>query len=239
MYIKGLNYRYPKSGRDTLKDVSFRLDQNKLNVLIGLNGAGKTTLFDCMTQTLSVSHGEVHLPDISETLYLTQNIFYSSELYGKDMTMFIGRLAELDGFKDPETYLVGLGTDRERELFLHLWDMKLGKMSVGERKWLFVILLARIDRKLYIFDEPTSGVDPSSRKNIMSTLGNIVGGDSTCLISTHQLHDLQHVPSNVIFLHDGRVLYQGDFQDWLDRFDTNDPDEAFVEMIDSYIPLPQ
>lgn len=59
-------------------------------------------------------------------------------------------------------------TDREKELFIHLWDLKMGKMSLGERKWIFITLLSQIiNRSIYIFDEPTSGVDPSSRRKIL------------------------------------------------------------------------
>lgn len=113
--------------------------------------------------------------------------------------------------------------------------MKLGKMSVGEKKWLFVTLLSSIKRSLYLFDEPTSRVDPASRIQIMRRLQRLVDEGKTCLISTHQLHDLAQLDAHVIFLHGGRVLYEGDFQDWLDESGTSDPDEAFVRMVDTPI----
>lgn len=234
MKVQNLCYKYSNAEKETLQNVSFELSKDKLNVLIGLNGAGKTTLFDCMTETLPIKKGALKLPSITEILYLTQNIFYSSELTGKDMALFLGSLGKLKNFRSKDKYLKSLNTLREKDLFNHLWDMRLGKMSVGERKWLFVMLLACIKRKLYIFDEPTSGVDPSSRRNIMKKLDELVNEGSTCLISTHQLHDLSHINSNVIFLHSGEVLYQGDYHEWLNNFKTEDPDQAFVEMVEAY-----
>lgn len=232
MNIQGLRYSYPKAKKETLKNVSFELKKNKLNVLVGLNGAGKTTLFDCMTKTLIANEGDLQLPSTLETLYLTQNIFYSSELTGRDMSLFIGSLAEMKEYKQMNSFIHTLHSEREKELLKHLWDMKLGKMSVGERKWLFVMLLTCIKKELYIFDEPTSGVDPSSRKNIMNRLDELVDKNATCLISTHQLHDLSHVAAHVIFLHDGVILYEGDYHEWLEKFQTRDPDEAFIKMIE-------
>lgn len=232
MHIQQLSYRYPKAKRPVLDDVSFTLHSNKINVLIGLNGAGKTTLFDCMTGTLPVDHTSLSLVPSTDMLYLTQNILYYNELTGKDLAFFIGRLSKRPDFKKLESYVNGLSTAREQELFEHLWKMKLGKMSVGERKWLFVTLLASVKRSLYLFDEPTSGVDPASRIHIMRRLHRLVQDGRTCLISTHQLHDLSQFDAHVIFLHAGRVLYEGDFQDWLRASGTSDPDEAFVAMVE-------
>lgn len=114
----------------------------------------------------------------------------------------------------------------------HLWSMKIGKMSVGERKWLFIALLSSIERKLYIFDEPTSGVDPSSRLKIMNKFKKLIENQRICIISTHQLQDLSYIDSHLILLHKGKVLYEGDFQDWLKLFNTINPDEAFARMIE-------
>ncbi|MFN3367572.1 MAG: AAA family ATPase [Exiguobacterium mexicanum] len=232
MHIQQLSYRYPKAKRPVLDDVSFTLHPNKINVLIGLNGAGKTTLFDCMTGTLPVDDASLSLVPSTDMLYLTKNILYYNELIGKDLAFFIGRLSKRPDFKKLESYVNGLSTSREQELFEHLWKMRLGKMSVGERKWLFVTLLASVKRSLYLFDEPTSGVDPASRIHIMRRLHRLVQEGRTCLISTHQLHDLSQFEAHVIFLHAGRVLYEGDFQDWLRASGTTDPDEAFVAMVE-------
>jgi ABC-2 type transport system ATP-binding protein len=233
MHVNQLTYRYPKATRPVLDGVSFTLQPNKLNVLIGQNGAGKTTLFDCMTGTLPVDKASLDLVPTTDMLYLTQLMYNHPELTGKDFAYFIGRLSQRPDFKKLESYINNLSTSREQELFEHLWTMKLGKMSVGEKKWLFVTLLSSIKRSLYLFDEPTSGVDPASRIQIMRRLQRLVEEGKTCLISTHQLHDLVQLDAHVIFLHGGRILYEGDFQDWLKESGTTDPDEAFVRMVDT------
>lgn len=174
MHVHQLTYHYPKATRPVLDGVSFTLQPNKLNVLIGQNGAGKTTLFDCMTGTLSVDKESLELVPTADMLYLTQLMYNHHELTGKDFAYFIGRLSQRPDFKKLESYMNNLSTSREQKLFEHLWTMKLGKMSVGEKKWLFVTLLSSIKRSLYLFDEPTSGVDPASRIQIMRRLQRLV-----------------------------------------------------------------
>jgi len=231
MHVQHVRFNYPKSP-DLLQNVTFSLVPGKLNVLIGMNGAGKTTLFDCMTGALPITSGELDLPDISDILYLTQFIYYSDELKCKDVAVFVGRLARLKAYRKQETYTRHLKQPRELDLFAHLWEMKIGKMSAGEKKWLFVTLLTTVPRSLYIFDEPTSGVDPATRLHIMRRFEQMTANGQTCLFSTHQLHDLLHTDAHVIFLHQGRILYEGDFKDWLNRFETTDPDVAFVQMLE-------
>ncbi|UYM81484.1 ABC transporter ATP-binding protein [Heyndrickxia coagulans] len=231
MHVFNLKYKCKKAKDYVLNGVTFTLNTKKLNVIVGLNGAGKTTLFDCLTGNLTPETGEISLPDKKEMLYLTQNIFFSPEIKGKDFAKFVARLSGKKGSNQIDDYLDFLDS-RERELMAHLWSMKIGKMSVGERKWLFIALLSSIERKLYIFDEPTSGVDPSSRLKIMNKFKKLIENQRICIISTHQLQDLSYIDSHLILLHKGKVLYEGDFQDWLKLFNTINPDEAFARMIE-------
>ncbi|MDQ0176603.1 AAA family ATPase [Bacillus chungangensis] len=233
MDIRNLTFKYPKGTKYVLDDVSFTLKKEKINAIVGVNGSGKTTLFDCITRVLTPQSGDINLPNINEILYLTQTIYFSPVIKGKDFAKFILRLDNRPANKDVQYFLEPL-TDREKELFIHLWDLKLGKMSLGERKWLFITLLSQIiNRSIYIFDEPTSGVDPSSRRKIFTKISALIRNGKTCIMSTHQLQDLMNLECHLIMLHQGSIVYEGDFQEWLQKYDTSNPDEAFEIMLDS------
>jgi len=184
----------PEQG--ALKGVTCRLMPDKLNVLVGPNGADRTTLLDCMTGILPASE-QMELPPMAQILYLTQELFFSPQLRGRDLAKCLCRLGGLRASNRVEDYQEGLDA-REREMLAHLWDLKLGKASTGERRWLFVTLLTRIDRRLYLLDEPTSGVDPTSRLRILGRLQRLVEGGGSCLVSTHHLQDLRHVDAHLI-----------------------------------------
>ncbi|MDQ0157455.1 ATP-binding cassette domain-containing protein [Robertmurraya andreesenii] len=231
MFVKNLSFKYKNSKREILKDISFNLKKDKVNVLVGLNGTGKTTLFDCITNILKPNEGVLNFPSIDQILYLTQTIYFSPELKGKDFVKFISRIDNKVPFKFPESYTIKMD-ERSRNLFLHLWNTKIGRMSVGEKRWLFITVLSGLKRKLYILDEPTSGVDPSSRIRILKNIDKLVKDGSYCFISTHQLQDLSHIDCNIIMLHLGKVIYEGDYYKWLENNNTHNPDIAFDRSIE-------
>lgn len=230
MKVSNLHFSYGKSNKLVLNDVSFTLAENKLNVLIGMNGAGKTTLLDCITGNLKPLSGELSLPPVSEILYLTQNVFFSRALKGSDFVIFVRELSGAKASNQVEDYL-GDMDEKEQALFRHLWATKIGQYSVGEWKYLYFTSLFKIDRGLYILDEITSGIDPISRNKIMESLKKKISTGKTCLLSTHQLQDLHHIDTHLILLHDGEVKYEGDFLDWLNQYDTTNPDVAFNNCI--------
>lgn len=227
MHVKNLTFRYKRASKITLDNVSLNLKSNKLNALVGVNGSGKTTLLDCLTNVFKSEYTEKSFPNISDVLYMTQSMFLSPMIKGKDMARFILRLDNRVSSNAYEVFYESMLSDREKLLFQHLWNLKLGHMSIGERKWFFVTLLCKINKDLYIFDEPTTSVDPSTRLKLLKKFTQIVEGQKTCLITTHQLHDLLHIDCHLILLYQGRVLFEGDFIAWLEQNKTTNPDVAF------------
>lgn len=227
MKAENIVFSYKRAKSPVLNGVSFELCPNKINVLVGPNGAGKTTLFDLITGILRPDSGMTDFPSLDHILYITQSIFFSYEIKGKDFCKFIRRISSQPASSSPSDYLT-LGGERERQLLERLWDIKMGKMSVGERRWLFTTLLVeQADRELYLLDEPTSGVDPSARNQIFRMIEGLVARNKTVVLSTHQLNDLKHLDCHIIFLHKGKIRYEGDYDAWLESYGTDDPDQAF------------
>lgn len=114
----------------------------------------------------------------------------------------------------------------------HLWNTEYGNISVGERRWLLITSLCEIKRKLYIFDEPTSGVDPDSRIHIFRRLELLSTQEDTyVLLSSHNLHELQYIQYKLYLLHQGKIAFQGSYQEFLDQAGTDHPDLAFREYV--------
>ncbi|WP_169710787.1 AAA family ATPase [Staphylococcus lutrae] len=229
-YIKNLKYKYKKSNNYILKDVDFIIKPGVLNVLIGENGSGKTTLLDCITQSLKADF-EHNLPKSKDILYMTQNIFFAPSNKGKDIKNLIRGLLPKNESEYFDEEIFSKFTSDEINKYQHLLNMKMGDMSVGERKWLYLQLFSRIPKEIYLLDEPTSGVDPLSRKLIMKRIEDIIRHGKQCLISTHQLQDLQHIDVNLIFLNKGKIVYQGDFKHWLKLNEATNPDIAFEKTL--------
>ncbi|MDW8568840.1 hypothetical protein SD310_14870 [Staphylococcus shinii] len=92
-------------------------------------------------------------------------------------------------------------------------------------------LLSILNRELYLFDEPTSDIDPMSRKLILKRL-KYLSNNKSVLISTHQLQDLNNSDSEIIFIDNGIKLYEGNFNEWLNKLKTKNPDEVFEKTIE-------
>lgn len=226
MHVNNLSFKYKKAKDVVLKDITFHLQKEKLNAVVGLNGSGKTSLFDCMTGILSINKGEISLPTPSDIMYQTQSLFFSPSIKTKDFVNFILRLNNKPAIGEA-VELKEQFDDEEYQHFEKLWNMKLGTISIGERKWVFLMMLSCIQRSLYIFDEPMSGVDPSSRLRMVNRLKKLISAGKYCVISTHQLHDLTTIDCHIIIIHNGYVMYEGDYKEWLKSCNTNNPDEAF------------
>ncbi|MBE2925522.1 AAA family ATPase [Anoxybacillus flavithermus] len=111
--------------------------------------------------------------------------------------------------------------------FNKLWDRKIGHMSVGERRWLLIRSICQLERELYIFDEPTSGIDPDARLFILESIDNLVKKGKLVVMTTHILYELEYIDCKLYFLHRGNILYAGDYISFLNKYNTQNPDVAF------------
>ncbi len=230
--LLNVSFRYNNSSRYVLKNVSVRFEPFQLNVIIGLNGAGKTTLFDLIAGVLPRPDGFINVPPEKDILYQLQSVPFLVTLKGRDIVKL---LVNVD-FRNRRKVRGPLITDsmdaREAELMKRLWNVKYGDMSIGERRWLLITALCEMKRKLYLFDEPTSGIDPDSRIKIFRRL-ELLSRQKNCLVlvSSHNLHELEFVRCKLFLLHEGKIIFQGSYQDFLKGAGTNNPDIAFQRYV--------
>ncbi|WP_058303564.1 ATP-binding cassette domain-containing protein [Gorillibacterium timonense] len=229
--LENLIFRYPKATANTLDHVTLPLCEKKVNVLLGMNGAGKTTLFDLITGVLPSKRTYLNVTT-EQIVYQTQGTYISPVIRASDFVRLICGIGGLTIAKQPE------GLDHysalepvEQKLISKIWKMKLGALSVGERRWLFVTAVGWLDREMYIFDEPTTAVDPSSRIKIMRRMDSLVKQSKLVLISTHQLHELQDIDCLISLLHEGKIIFHGSYDQFLNQGGSDSPDRAFEAFI--------
>lgn len=227
-------FQYPNSQKKILNNITLTFDKNKVNVVIGLNGAGKTTLFDMITGVIKQQQGRIlNVPKLEDIVYQTQGLYFSPVLKGKDIARLILKISNENFINDPIMCL-NFKDQRQQDLITSLWNKKFGQMSIGERRWLIVTLIGRINRQLYIFDEPTSGVDPSSRLLICNALEKIcLNEERIVVMSTHQLQELEFLNCKIFVLHEGSVKFCGSYNDFLELYGSQNPDKAFQACIEA------
>ena len=190
-----------------LDHLSLRLEPGRIVGLLGPNGSGKTTLLKIANGLLTPSSGQLLIdgkapgPDTRRLVsYLPERTYLSD-------WMTVVQL--LDFFCD-------FYPDFDREAAEHMLTaleisptQRIKQMSKGTREKVQLILVMSRRTRLYLLDEPIGGVDPATRDYIIHTILTNFNPDSTLLISTHLIADVERILDDVVFISRGQlVLHQ-------------------------------
>ncbi len=193
-------------GLIALKGINISVESGKIIGLLGPNGSGKTTLIKVINGLLTPTAGKVYIngkePGIEtkrQVSYLPDNPYLNSWM---TVNQLVAQFADFyEDFRTELAFklLADLGITPEA---------KLKTLSKGNKEKVMLILVMSRNAKLYVLDEPIAGVDPVTRDYIISTILNNYNKDSSVLISTHLISDIEQVLDEVIFINMGNVVLQ-------------------------------
>lgn len=194
-----------------LNGLSLLLPPGQVVALFGENGSGKTTLLKILAGVLAkyrgevLIHGEAPGPQTKEIVsFLPDQSFLPDSITGRGAVEMYSSLFQ--DFDEPRaTALIGeLGIDIDR---------KLKALSKGQREKVQLALAMSRRAKIYLLDEPISGVDPAARETILKTILSQYEPDALVVISTHLISDIEPVADAAVFLRAGQVLMAGNADD--------------------------
>lgn len=187
-----------------LDDVSLKIEKGKIVGLLGPNGSGKTTFIKLCNSLLTPTQGSILIdgkkPGVeTKTIvsYLPERNFLNDWMKVKDVIKFFS-----DFYKD---FNVEKAYDMLEKLRINP-DDKLKTMSKGTKEKVQIILVMSREAKLYLLDEPIGGVDPAARDYILDTIIKNYSQDSTIILSTHLIADIEKILDDIIFLKEGKVV---------------------------------
>ncbi len=190
--------------KEVLKGVSFSAQSGQIIGLLGPNGCGKTTLIKILTGLIKDYDGDVRIDNEEPDAYTKSIIAYLPEKpYLPDWMRPVDALEYFaDFYKDfdrpkAEKMLLRFGLDLKQ---------KLKTMSKGQQEKLRLALVLCRKAKLYILDEPLGGVDPAARSHILDLIMENHEKDSTILISTHLISDVEYIFDRVLMINNGKVV---------------------------------
>lgn len=206
---EGLSYRYGVA--TALDNLDLDLSPGKIVGLLGENGCGKTTMLKIMAGVLSNYQGQVtvagHAPG-PESKALVSFLPDASFLPDGARVSYCLDLYE-DFFKDFDrtkaSDLIGFFGLDER--------MRLKEMSKGMREKVQIALAMSRNARVFLLDEPISGVDPAARQVILDGILRNLSEDSLLVIATHLIHDLEPILDAVVMMRHGKVILSGDADD--------------------------
>lgn len=196
------------------EDVSFQIKRGEVAAFLGPNGAGKSTTMKLLTGYLAPSTGKARIAGFdtqTERLQASQVLGYLPEngpLY-PDMT--------------PRSLLKFFGEARgmsAREVNSRMHDVidlcnlhevlgkPIGKLSKGYRQRVGMAQVLLHEPEVLILDEPTSGLDPNQIRDVRKLIRTL-GETKTILLSTHILQEVEAMCNRVVFINEGRVVFDG------------------------------
>ncbi|WP_343247527.1 ABC transporter ATP-binding protein [Diplocloster hominis] len=186
-----------------LSEVDLNIERGRIVGLLGPNGSGKTTLIKLINGLLAPTSGETLIDGKAPGVETKKMVSYLPErTYLNDWM----RVCEIiDFFGD---FYADFDRSRAKEMLHHL-DIdthdKLKTMSKGTKEKVQLILVMSRDADLYCLDEPIGGVDPAARDYILQTIIQNYRTDSTILISTHLISDIENILDDVVFIQNGKI----------------------------------
>lgn len=212
--IKNVHKKY--LSHSVLEGVGFSIPRGKIVGLLGPNGCGKTTILKLISGLLQLDEGEIRINGICPGLQTKSMISYLPERSYLNDWMKISDILNLfsDFYAD---------FDRERAEQM-LTDLKISKeeklktMSKGTKEKVQLILVMSRRASLYLLDEPIGGVDPATREYILHTILKNFDENSSILITTHLIQDVETIFDQVLFLNQGKIVIDGEVDEIREKY---------------------
>lgn len=217
MEVNNLKKRY--GNNEAVKGISFSVKEGEILGLLGPNGAGKSTIINILSTALKSTEGQIKFMNknilenkkvykssigivpqnlaIFENIPAIENVKYFSAFYGL-------KGKELNAKSEEALNMVGL-LDKARELPKNY--------SGGMKRRLNIACALAHNPKILILDEPTVGIDPHSRNNILEVIKELRSNGTTVIYTTHYMEEVEAISDRIIIVDKGEIIAEGTLEE--------------------------
>jgi len=204
--------------------------------LLGPNGAGKSTLLKLVTGQLRPSKGDVRV--LGEPIWRNPRLYFrigfcpEQDAFYERMTglEWVTALVRLNGFDERAADAAARRALETVEL-VDAADKKIGAYSKGMRQRVKLAQAIVHDPDLLILDEPLGGMDPIGRRKTIRLIREWGRQGRSVVVSSHILHEIEAMTSNILLINNGRILAEGDVHQIRDLIDEH-PHTVFIRAAD-------
>ncbi|MFP9129090.1 ABC transporter ATP-binding protein [Niallia sp. BSM11] len=223
----------------SLQEISFTLNKGTIMGFVGPNGAGKSTTIRCIMDLIHIDSGSIKLFEIDtskELKKLKQRIgfVYDQDVYFEDLSVkknknIISRFYEH-------------WNDDIFHQYIHEFGVPLKKsvkhLSKGTKMKFALAIALSHHAELIIMDEPTTGLDPVFRKELLDILLKVIQDtDTSIFFSTHITTDLEQVADYITFILDGKIIFCKKTNELLEKYSLINGPKKLIELVKSANPI--
>ena len=216
--FKSVQFTYPDTGVQALKNISFKINPGESLAIIGTTGSGKSTVANLVSRLYDVTSGEVLVDEIPIKDYdlvclrkqvgvVPQDVFLFSDTISNNIGFGLDKLDEEKIFqaaKDADVY-------ENVQLFPQGFATRVGErgitLSGGQKQRVSIARAVAREPKILILDDALSAVDTKTENNILNSMKKIMVGRTTIIIS-HRVSSAK-LANKILVLHDGSIVEEG------------------------------
>jgi ABC-2 type transport system ATP-binding protein len=213
IYIENLSKRYGE--KIVLDNLSMRIKKGVIFGLLGPNGAGKTTLVSILNGLSDFQKGEVtifglslrdHIRTIRQhsSLIPQKLAFYENLTVMENLHFFTG-IQKIKGNKSRDAIDYAVQTGRLKPIL----NQKSYTLSGGEKRRLNLAIGLLNNPDILFFDEPTVGIDPEARNEILETIHSFKEQNKTVIYTSHYMQEIEKICDEVAIINHGKIVAQG------------------------------
>ncbi len=221
-----------------VNDISVQVKEGEIVGILGPNGAGKTTLLRMLSRLMKPTSGTVSITvdgkEITDDIELKRHIGYLSnntKLYGRLSTReLLAMIGTINGMDDKEV-------EKRIEEIIQVLDLgkfvdnRIEKLSTGQTQRASISRCLIHDPQVYIFDEPTLGLDIISSAAIIEFMKAERDRGKTVLYSTHYMEEAEYLCDRLIMIHEGRIIREGTPKELREQTGKENLRDIFTELV--------
>ena len=227
-----------KSEIKAVDDISLTVGEGEIVGILGPNGAGKTTLLRMMSRLMKPTRGQVSIrigqTEMTDEIEVKRHIGYLSnntKLYGRLSTReLLQMLGTIYGIPEEtvEERIRQISEVLSMDAFL---DNRIEKLSTGQTQRASIARCLVHDPQVYIFDEPTLGLDIISSAAIIDFMKRERERGKTVLYSTHYMEEAEYLCDRIVLIHQGKIIREGTPADLKERTKKDSLRDVFSGLI--------
>ena len=204
-------------GARAVDGITFKVDEGSIFSLLGPNGVGKTTIVEILIGLREPTCGDIKIlgrrPNDREVKYMIGFMPQDFRVFDK---LTVKENLELFAMMyDKHRDIDDLMTDLNIEGYA---DVRFERLSGGLKQRLGLAIALVNDPKLLFLDEPTTGLDPASRRHVWDIIDRLRDEGKTILLTSHYMDEVEYLADRIAVIDRGKIVVEGDTRDIIDRF---------------------